>query len=117
MIRKRQQRTTGDCRSSSVIKNRLFKAYCSSFYGCEIWDLNNTMIEFLCIAWRKGGRRVWLLPRDSANEIVYLIADVVPIFNEICRRAMNFIFTCYQLGSELVSRGLYFEHYELINRP
>ena len=58
-----------------------------------------------------------MLPRDSANEIVYLIADVVPIFNEICRRAVNFISTCYQLGSELVSRGLYFEHYELINRP
>ena len=72
------------------------------------------MIESLCIAWRKGVRRVWLLPRDSANEIVYLIADVVPIFDEICRRAMNFISTCYQLGSELASyvinRGLYFEH-------
>ena len=51
---------------------------------------------------------------DSANEIVYLIADVVPMFDEICRRAMNFISTCYQLGSELVSYvincGLYFEH-------
>jgi len=47
----------------SVIKNRLFKAYCSSFYGCEIWDLNNMMIESLCVAWRKGARRVWLLPR------------------------------------------------------
>ena len=34
----------------SVIKNQLFKAYCSSFYGCEIWDLNNTMIESLCNA-------------------------------------------------------------------
>ena len=50
-----------------------------------------------CIAWRKRARRVWLLPRDSANEIVYLIADVVPIFDEICRRAMNFISTCYHL--------------------
>ena len=71
-----------------------------------------------CIAWRKRARRVWLLPRDSANEIVYLIADVVPIFDEICRRAMNFISTCYQLGSELVSyvinRGLFFEHMLLL---
>jgi len=43
-----------------------------------------------------------------------LIADVVPIFDEICRCAMNFISSCYQLGSELVSyvinRGLLFEH-------
>jgi len=34
--------------------------------------------------------------------------------DEICRRAMNFISTCYQLGSELVSyvinRRLYLEH-------
>ena len=43
---------------------------------------------------------------------------IVPIFDKICRRAMNFISTCYQLGSELVSyvinRGLYFEHMNLL---
>ena len=54
----------------SVIKNQLFKAYCSSFYGCEIWDLNNTMIESLCIAWRKGARRVWLLPSVDQLRVV-----------------------------------------------
>src|SRR5664279_2180747 len=29
----------------SVIKNRLFKTYCSSLYGCEIWDVSSKNIE------------------------------------------------------------------------
>ena len=36
----------------------LFKAYCSSFYGCELWDLDNKQLNDLCIAWRKGLRSV-----------------------------------------------------------
>ena len=31
--------------------NSLFKVYCSSFYGCELWDLDNKQLNDLCIAW------------------------------------------------------------------
>jgi len=34
----------------SFIMNRLFKVYCSSFYGCELWDLDNKQLNDFCIA-------------------------------------------------------------------
>ena len=37
-------------------KIRLVKAYCTSFYGCELWDLSNNYIENICTAWRCGIR-------------------------------------------------------------
>ena len=86
----------------SSLKNDLFKVYCSSFYGCELWDLNNLNIEKCCVEWRKGARRVWMLPRDAKSDIVYCIADVLPTFDEICRRSLNFIATCRNSDSQLV---------------
>jgi hypothetical protein len=86
----------------SAVKNELYKVYCSSLYGCELWDLNNVIIEKCCVEWRKGARRVWKLPRDAKSDIVYCIADVTPTFDEICRRSLNFIVKCRNSDSQLV---------------
>jgi hypothetical protein len=40
------------------VRNILFKSYCSSHYGSELWDLTNRKIEDYCIAWRKVLRKV-----------------------------------------------------------
>ena len=42
-----------------VTKLRLLKAYCSSYYGCEQWDLSCKAVDDFCIMWRKGLKRVW----------------------------------------------------------
>jgi len=42
-------------------KTRLVKSYCNSFFGAEIWDMSHNGIEAICVAWRKGIRRIrWL---------------------------------------------------------
>ena len=38
----------------SVTKMKLLKAYCCSFYGCELWDLSNIAVQTLCATWRKA---------------------------------------------------------------
>ena len=40
----------------SQVKSRLLYAYCSSLYGCELWDLwnSNKLIANVCVAWKKG---------------------------------------------------------------
>ena len=48
-----------------VTKLRLLKAYCSSYYGYELWDLFCKAVDDFCIMWRKGLKRVWGLPRDT----------------------------------------------------
>jgi hypothetical protein len=84
------------------VRNVLFKTYCSSHYGAELWDLTNCKIEDYCIAWRKGLRRVWKLPCDSSCLNVTLISDTVPLLDELCRRVMNFINTCLSCDSHFV---------------
>jgi hypothetical protein len=38
---------------SSFVRYNLFRSYCTSFYGCELWLLDNPHIEDICVAWRK----------------------------------------------------------------
>ena len=97
----------------SITKNRLFASYCSSFYGCELWDLSNKELEKFCITWRKGARRIWTLPPDAHSDLVYYITNSPPIFDELCRRVYNFVNSCLNCSSNLVRsvvmRGIAFE--------
>jgi len=82
----------------SLVKCRLFIADCSSFYGSELWNLDNSQKGSFCVARRKGMRRVWGLPVD----IVYLIADSIPIYDELCCRLMNCVHSTLNSECRLV---------------
>jgi hypothetical protein len=93
------------CNFSAVdvsVKNALFRVYCSSHYGSELWDLTNRRIEDYCVAWRKGLRKLWKLPYDCRSLNVAVVSNTVPIYDELCRRVMNFIHSCLHCDSNLV---------------
>jgi len=45
-----------------VTRIKLFKAFCSRMYGCELWSLNDTMVGEICAAWCKASRRIINVP-------------------------------------------------------
>jgi len=85
----------------SLVKCRLFTAYCSSLYGSELWNLDNSEIGSFCVAW-KGMHRVCGLPADTSSDIVYLIVDSIPIYDELCRRFINFVHSAQNSECRLV---------------
>jgi hypothetical protein len=54
------------------------------------------------VAWRKGLRKVWKLPYDCSSSHVAIVSNTVPIYDELCRRVMNFIYSCIHCDSNLV---------------
>lgn len=87
---------------NSSVRYRLFISYCTSFYGCELWTLFNRNIEDICTSWRKGLRTVWRVPFRTHRYLLPLISNCLPLFDEICKRSLNFIRTCLQSESNLV---------------
>ena len=69
---------------TSCVKYRLFRSYCTSFYGCELWSLNNNNLHDLCTVWHKGVRSVWNLPQSTHCYLLPLICNCLPVFDEIC---------------------------------
>ena len=91
------------CKLTSDVKNKLFPSYCASLYGCELWLLTADDIDDLCVAWCKGLRRVWGLVNTSHSFLLHMLSQCLPLFDEICRRSINFIRSCITHESSLVS--------------
>ena len=83
-------------------KNSLFKVYCSSHYGSELWNLTDNNIEDYCIAWMKSLRRLWSLPYNSSKLSTVLTPFTVPLFDEICCHIKNFIYSCFHSDSHFI---------------
>ena len=43
---------------NTSVKLKLFKSYCSSLYGSELWSLDSNHVDIICVAWRKALRRI-----------------------------------------------------------
>ena len=60
-------------------KTRLVKAFCTSFYGAELWDFSQNSMESICNAWRKGTRRIWHLPNTTHSALIPELSDTLPL--------------------------------------
>jgi len=58
-------------------KIRLIKTYCTSLYGAELWDLSNNCIDSICIAWRRGVRKVRRLPSATHSSLLPGISNTM----------------------------------------
>jgi hypothetical protein len=90
-------------RRDPITKLMLMKSYCMSFYGSVLWDLTHPAVEDVCIAWRKGLRRVWGLPHNSHSILLPPLCTMLPLFDELCCRCAGFINNCLNSDSDIVS--------------
>ena len=91
---------------SSNVKWRLFFTYCNSFFGSELWRLDNACIEDICTAWRKGIRRIWTLPYNTHSRYLPLLCKCIPIYEQFCDRFLNFLRRCLTDSSSQLVRTI-----------
>jgi hypothetical protein len=84
------------------VKIKLFKAYCSSIYGSELWDLESDNVQTFCCAWRSALRRLLGLPFNAHSFLLSALTNTLPVFDEICKRSARFIVSCLFSRSQLV---------------
>jgi len=97
----------------SVIKQKLLFAYCyrPSLYGGVLWDLSNRFVDSVCVAWRKGLRRVRNLPSDTHSVLLPVLSNTLPVIDELAKRFVTFIQRCLSSDScivrSIVNYGIY----------
>ena len=69
----------------NLIAPVIMVASCGSYNPC---------VECFCVAWRKGLRCVWKLPCNAHCSLLPVISQCLPIFDELCRRFLNFARFC-----------------------
>jgi hypothetical protein len=85
-----------------LVKIKLFKSFCSSLYGCELWSLSSDNVDSFCSAWRTALRRLLSVPFNAHCFLLPFLTDSLPILFEICKRSVRFILACLGSHSHLI---------------
>jgi hypothetical protein len=88
---------------SPILKTDLLYSYCSSLYGCEIWDLNSPQLAAIGVTWRKALKRVWQLPYNTHSNVLYSLCGKWSIDDEIYRRNFRFVLSCINSSCSIVN--------------
>jgi len=88
----------------SCVKSKLLYAYCSSIYGCELWDLWNNNIGNVCVAWRKALRyEEYGICHLIHSYFMCELSNMLPVFDVVSKRVLCFISKCVNSDCDLVS--------------
>jgi len=84
------------------IKIKLFKSYCSSIYGSDLWSLEDDVLQDFSCSWRTALRRLLNLPFNAHCFLLPILTGTLPVLDEICKRSSPFINSCLRSRYKLV---------------
>ena len=106
-----------------IILSELFNKYCTSFYGCQEWDLRSKYVQSFYNAWNKGVWRCLGLPYHSHRFILPHILNVPTIDVQLAKRfcklcstmsqsdnhSVAFVFNfCSEKAYSIIARNLFY---------
>ncbi len=82
----------------SSILHKLFKVFCTAFYGSQLWDYSLQTIQSVWVSWRKAIRKIYKLPQRANCHLLPLLCKDVSIEQQLHSRFLRFI--CDALNSK-----------------
>ena len=64
---------------SYIAKCKLVNQYCCSFYGSPLWSLKTTIVEFMCVDWRKALRSLWRVDPRTHCDLITAVSNQIPL--------------------------------------
>ena len=89
-----------------VAKQSLMFSFCTNFYGSELWDLGNPSVQDFSIAWRKELMRVWGLPYTMHCDLLPVLANTIPILDELHPELLTSLITACLVNVDLFKLSL-----------
>ncbi len=84
-----------------VVKRKLFKSYCMSFYGSQAWLLDSTFVKDIVTAWNKA-IRTFQLPYDTHRVFLPLLMEDKSLLHNFESRTCKYIATGLKSDNDLV---------------
>ena len=63
---------------SYTVKCKLFNQYSCSFYGSAQWSLKSTIVEYMCVDWRKALRSLWRVDPRTHCDLITAVSNQIP---------------------------------------
>jgi hypothetical protein len=84
------------------VKLQLLYSFCSSLYGCELWNLACNKIDKVYTSWRRALKNIWKLPMNTHANVVYGLSGKRPVEVDIMLRVLKFSFSCLNSENHIV---------------
>ena len=84
-------------------KVTLFLSQCSSLYGCQLWNLEDPMVNRLSTTWRVCNRNILGLDPKTRSYLLPQIMDTLPIKDIIMCRSLNFFIGGLKHDNKVIS--------------
>ena len=81
---------------------RLFKTYCCTFYGSQMWQINSQPIYSVCTSWNKGVRFILNLPYDAHTWLLGPLLKQNHIKKQFIARTLRFLFCMLKSHNRIV---------------
>ena len=77
-----------------ALKSQLFKTYCQSFSGSQLWDFNCAALNTFDISWCKAVRRLWGVPYRTHRDdnFIHIIASHFSSLAYSCLITIKYLF-------------------------
>ena len=82
---------------------KLFRSYCCSFYGSQLWDLNSNGFRSCCIQWNKAVRKLFRLPYRTHTWLLGPLIDQPHISIQLTVKTLRFIDCMLHSSNNIVS--------------
>jgi hypothetical protein len=82
------------------VKRHLFRTYCTSYYGCPLWDLRS--LNGFSAFWRKCIRRLLKLPPRTHSRFVAPLLKIPDLKTQLLLRFVNFLSSCFNSTNNLL---------------
>ena len=86
---------------ASHVRYKLFKTYCMSLYGCQLWEYQSKVTNIFYVAWRKSVRRILGVPYTTHCNLLHYIAEDKDLKVQLYSRFIKFIQTLYNSNNKL----------------
>ena len=96
------------------IKNRLFRQYCCSFYGTQLYDLSSEPIDNICRAWRVGFRKIWRLPKTTHCNLLHSLGNFMEPHLWFVKRFLTFYISAINSKNNIV---VIYQIYHVVQTP
>ena len=77
---------------NALIRSHMFNTYCTSYYGCPLWDLRNGHVNRFYTNWRKCVRKIWRVPWMTNGRILRHLVVGQSIQTQLLNRFLTFYF-------------------------
>ena len=75
---------------NSQVKTRLFRTFCTNYYGCVLWRINSNVVHKFYATWRNCVRKVWKVPWRTHCDLVKYLYGGLGIKGELLSRYLMF---------------------------